>query len=160
MFTSPRSKLLVASVLLVVLAVSAQTAGLSVAPLARIVLLTAVAGLGLWWLRRARAAAPAREAAPRLKVVQRAGLSPRCAVALLNLDGADYLVAYGDGFAQITRVRRRKSAEPKAALEAVPTPAGFIAAARRPRPLGPKSPRSKAARPLKKARAPRAGGAR
>jgi len=98
---TPKAKLLAASGLLLALAIAASMNGLSAASVARAVLaLAAIAAASLWAVRRSRAA-PAFSLEPRLRVVQRAGLSPRCSVALVALDGSEFLVAYGDGFAEI-----------------------------------------------------------
>lgn len=39
--------------------------------------------------------------ARRLEVIARAGLSPKCAVGLIEVDGRRFLIAHGDGFAQL-----------------------------------------------------------
>ncbi|XXF76499.1 flagellar biosynthetic protein FliO [Myxococcaceae bacterium GXIMD 01537] len=60
----------------------------------------ALVGLG-WWLRR-RGRGGAHFALPeRLQVISRAGLSPRCGLALVEVDGHGFLVAFGDSFAEI-----------------------------------------------------------
>ena len=110
---TPRTKLLAASGLLLALAAAASLNGISAASLARVLLgLAAIGGAVLFAVRRPRPA-PGFALEPRLRVVQRAGLSPRCSVALVALDGAEFLVAYGDGFAEIrpasaARVRGRR----------------------------------------------------
>jgi hypothetical protein len=48
------------------------------------------------------------EPAP-LKVLGRAALGPRSGLALVEADGQRLLVAYGDGFAQTTPLRREES---------------------------------------------------
>jgi hypothetical protein len=54
------------------------------------------------WLRR-QGARPLEVAKPRLTVEGRAALSNRCDVALVLVDGAPFLVAFGEGFASIRR---------------------------------------------------------
>lgn len=103
--TSPiKMKLLAASLLVLLLAAFAQQSGASAALVARIALgLAALAGLALWWLRTRGHGGAGRpfQLPPRLNVAARTGLSPRCGVALVEADGCRFLVAYGDGFAQL-----------------------------------------------------------
>lgn len=98
---SPRTKILAAAALVALLAACSQAAGVSAATAARALLgLVAIAGLTLWTVRsRRNAGRPAL--GPRLQVSARAGLSQRCGVALVEADERRYLVAYGDGFAQV-----------------------------------------------------------
>lgn len=98
---SPRNKLILASLLLGGLLLLGPTHGISAAAVARIVLgLGALAALAFWAHRRG--AGPAKFQLPgRLTVAARTGLSPKCALALVEADGRTFLVAYGDGFAEI-----------------------------------------------------------
>lgn len=97
----PRRKLLLAGAILVVLAAAAGwTAGGAVTGARAALGVTGAAVCLVWWRKRARMpGAPAP--IPRLAVVERAGLSPRCSVALVRADGREYLIAFGDGYAQI-----------------------------------------------------------
>lgn len=98
---SPKNKLILASVLLCALLLVAPAHGMSAAALARGLLgLGALAALAYWASRRGHS--PAKFQLPaRLTVAARTGLSPKCALALVEADGRTYLVAYGDGFAEI-----------------------------------------------------------
>jgi flagellar protein FliO/FliZ len=129
-----------ASLLVVVLAISSAATGVSIVPFARAVLLAAAAGgLVLWWRRARSGGAALKPMAPRLEIVQRAGLSPRCALALVTVDGAEFLIAYGDGFAQFERLARRsRKSFPEVAPTFGPPP---VALARRPRPAPRRSPK-------------------
>ena len=98
---SPRNKILAVCGLLLALSLAAIAKGLDPVSLARWALgATAVAGLGFWvWKVRpahGRFALPAR-----LHVVSRAGLAPRCGVALVEADGRTFLVVHGDGYAEV-----------------------------------------------------------
>lgn len=106
---SPRTRLLLAGGLVLGLAALAPLGGFSAASTARWLLgAAALAGFG-WWLRR-QGAVGARFALPeRLQVVSRAGLSQRCGLALVEVDGRSYLVAFGDSFAEIREARRPSS---------------------------------------------------
>jgi hypothetical protein len=64
----------------------------------------AVAALA-FWLKRQRGAT-ACSAPPRLSLVGRIGLTNRCGVALLQVDGESLVVAYGEGFASFQRTSR------------------------------------------------------
>jgi hypothetical protein len=100
---SPRNKLLLALGLVLGLAALAPLGGVSAAVLARWLLGgAALGGLGWWLMRRGRA--DARFAlTERMRVVSRTGLSPRCGLALVEVEGSRYLVAFGDSFAEIRR---------------------------------------------------------
>ncbi|WP_141325636.1 flagellar biosynthetic protein FliO, partial [Myxococcus sp. AB025B] len=74
-----------------------------------------------WWRRRARGTSAA--GLERLKVVSRAGLSPRCGLALVEVEGRDFLVTFGDAFAHVHALPERRQAAPF-----------VLAPARRPRP--------------------------
>ncbi|HEY8207913.1 MAG TPA: hypothetical protein VIG99_10565 [Myxococcaceae bacterium] len=99
-----KMKLLAASLLVLLLAAFAQQTGASAALVARVALgVAAAGGLGVWMLRARGRSGSGRpfQLPPRLSVAARTGLSPRCGVALVEADGGRYLVAYGDGFAQL-----------------------------------------------------------
>ncbi|HYV43654.1 MAG TPA: hypothetical protein VFA20_02290 [Myxococcaceae bacterium] len=115
-------KLLAAALLVLLLAAFAQQSGASAAMVARIALgLAALAGLTAWWIRARGGAGRSFQLPARLSVAARTGLSPRCGVALVEADGRRFLVAYGDGFAQL--------------LNALPAgPPVHARAGRRPRP--------------------------
>jgi len=98
---SPRSRLILAGTLVLGLAALGPVAGMSPAAAARWVLGAAVVAVLGWWIRRRGAAGVGAPAAPRLSVVSRAGLSQRCGLALVEVDGRSYLVAFGDAFAEI-----------------------------------------------------------
>jgi flagellar protein FliO/FliZ len=105
---SPRTKVLCSVSCLALLGlVAAAQGGLSPTSLARLALAVAgVAALGYWVLRGRSAVRPFRST-PRLTVVQRAGLSPRSGLALIEVDGRPFLILHGDGFARIRPVPRR-----------------------------------------------------
>ncbi|AKQ64355.1 Major facilitator family transporter [Myxococcus hansupus] len=106
---TPRSRLMVAGALLLGLAVMGPVAGVSSVAAARWMLgAVALAALG-WWLHRRGGAVPGAVAEPRLNVVSRAGLSQRCGLALVEVDGRSYLVAFGDAFAEIRETPSRRS---------------------------------------------------
>lgn len=119
---SPRNKLLLALGLVLALAALAPLGGMSAASVARGLLgASALVGLGWWLMRRGRA--DVRFAlTERMRVVSRTGLSQRCGLALVEVDGSRYLVAFGDSFAEIRRAqapvrvksrsRRRAAARP------------------------------------------------
>ncbi|WP_224244285.1 flagellar biosynthetic protein FliO [Hyalangium gracile] len=125
---SPRKRLLIASGLILGLAALAPLGALTASGAARWLLgAVAVAGLG-WWLWRRGSAGPRFVLPERLRVVSRAGLSQRCGIALVEVDGRSFLVAFGDSFAEIQRApvskrmpvqarrpapRRRASSQPK-----------------------------------------------
>ncbi len=109
---SPRRRLLAASGLLLVLAVLACLGRVSAAGAARGVLGAVVfAGLG-WWMWRRGGAGPRFALPERLRVISRAGLSPRCGLALVEADGRVFLVAFGDSFAEIKPAPRRRASPP------------------------------------------------
>lgn len=118
---SPKQKLLVATGALIAVIVAASAQGASAAVVARIILIVAGAGAIAWLATRRRASASKFELPPRLHVVSRAGLSQRCAVALIEADGRSYLVAYGDGFAEIRAERpaatRTQGRRPRRAIK-------------------------------------------
>ncbi len=107
---APRTKMLLASGLLLGLAALAPLEGLSVTAVARGLLGAMVlVGLGVWLMRHGRVA-PGLRLPERLLVVSRTGLSPRCGLALVQVDGSHYLVAYGDSFAEIRRTEAKGEA--------------------------------------------------
>jgi flagellar biogenesis protein FliO len=96
-----------ACLLLVSLLAAAQAAGLGAVQGARVVLtLGAVAGLA-WWLLRQKGARTPFKSTPRLAVVQRAGLSQRNGLALVEVDGRPFIIVHGEGFAHVRAVPRR-----------------------------------------------------
>jgi flagellar protein FliO/FliZ len=106
MTPSPRQKLAAAALCLLALPVIAAAQGGSAAGAARVALgLMARAGRAGWFSRGGGVASKFK-AAPRLQVVQRAGLSQRTGVALIEVDGQPYLVVHGDGFARLQPVRK------------------------------------------------------
>jgi hypothetical protein len=120
---SPRARLLAAGALVLGLAALGPLGGLSMTSAARWLLgAAALGGLG-WWLRRRGGAEPGVPTLERLRVVSRAGLSPRCGLALVEVDGRGFLVAFGDSFAEI-----------REAGEQEPGFARALAQARRPMP--------------------------
>lgn len=115
--SSPKNKLITASLLLLALGAAASAGGLNAALLARgMMAVIAIAGMA-WWFVRARGQRTGNAEAPRLEVVSRAGLSQRTALALVQVDGKPYLVVHGDGFAEICepgavkKQRRRRAAK-------------------------------------------------
>lgn len=116
---APRNKLLLAVGLVLGLAVLASMREFSLTALARVVLGGGVlVGLG-WWVRRGRGGSRFERTA-RLEVVSRAGLSPRCGLALVEVDGSSYLVAFGDSFAEIQRTRGPVRLEPRSRRRVAP----------------------------------------
>ncbi len=105
---SPRNKLIGAALLALIAPLIAATQGASAATAARLLLgLAALGGIGAWFIHaRGGLTASKFKSAPRLNVVQRAGLSQRTGVALIEVDGKPYLVVHGDGFAKVTPTRR------------------------------------------------------
>ncbi len=104
---TPRSRLMVAGALLLGLAIMGPVTGMSSVSAARWVLgAVALAALG-WWLHRRGSVVPGTAVEPRLNVVSRAGLSQRCGLALVEVDGRSYLVAFGDAFAEIRETPSR-----------------------------------------------------
>ncbi|WP_375767102.1 flagellar biosynthetic protein FliO [Archangium gephyra] len=100
---SPRNKLLLALGLVLGLSALAPLGGVSAAVLARGLLgAAALAGLG-WWLVRRRRSDVRFALTERMRVVSRTGLSQRCGLALVEVEGSQYLVAFGDSFAEIRR---------------------------------------------------------
>jgi hypothetical protein len=102
---SPRTKMFLAGGLVLGLVALAPLGGMPAMSVARGLLgAAALAGLGWWLLRRERA--ESRFAlSERMRVVSRTGLSQRCGLALVEVEGSRYLVAFGDSFAEIRRAR-------------------------------------------------------
>ncbi|QRK04110.1 flagellar biosynthetic protein FliO [Archangium violaceum] len=101
---SPRARMLLALTLVLGLAALAPLGGASAASVARGLLgAAALGGLGWWLVRRGRAE-HRFSLTERMRVVSRTGLSQRCGLALVEVDGSRYLVAFGDSFAEVRRV--------------------------------------------------------
>lgn len=98
---SPRHKALAATAATLLVIAVAASQGASAAVVARMILLVVGAAAIGWFATRRGASTTKFQLPPRLQVVSRAGLSQRCSVALIEADGRSYLVAYGDGFAEI-----------------------------------------------------------
>lgn len=97
---SPKNKLYLALALLAVLGLVASSRGLDMVTGARFIVAgLCLAGLGFWMVRQ-RGKAGGYQPLPRLNVLARTGLSPKCSLALVEADGRTLLVAFGDGFAQ------------------------------------------------------------
>jgi flagellar protein FliO/FliZ len=115
---SPRARLLVAGALVLGLAALGPLGGLSMTSAARWMLgAVALGGLG-WWLRRRGAMGPRVPVLERMNVVSRAGLSPRCGLALVEVDGRSFLVAFGDSFAEIRETQEQEAVFTRALAQA------------------------------------------
>lgn len=118
LFSTPRTKILIALALLLVLGGASTLSGLSLALGARVLLLISAAAVIAFWFQRSRKrtgfALPER-----LQVLSRTGLSQRCGLALVEADGEAFLVAFGDGFATIRPARRAKSRRASSSLRVV-----------------------------------------
>jgi hypothetical protein len=119
--------LLGAAALVLLLALAAPRGGLSVVGLARVVLTLLLLGGTGWWLLRGRTRRPSFRLREPLQVLSRQGLSPRCGVALLDAEGQRFLVAYGEGFAQVQAVepRRRTRIRRMPSQRGAPAPGGL-----------------------------------
>ncbi|MCY1042444.1 flagellar biosynthetic protein FliO [Corallococcus sp. bb12-1] len=139
---SLRGRLLFAAALLVGLATLAPLGGLSLVGTSRLLVGALVlAGLGWGLVRKGREAGD--KGAPRpepLSIVTRTGLSQRCGLALVEVEGHRYLVAYGDTFAEIHETRgaavapaptTRPAVKPRVDLE----PTVLFTRAQQPRPV-------------------------
>ena len=111
---SPRIRLGLALGLVLGLTAWAQLQGASVVAWARALLGgVSLAALGGWLMYRERVGGPRFADAEPLRVVSRRGLSPRCGLALVEVEGSRYFVVFGESFAEIrpahppTRVRSR-----------------------------------------------------
>lgn len=97
---SPKNKLYLAIALLAVLGLAASSRGMDMVTASRwLVAGLCMAGLGFWMIRQ-RGQTAGYAPLPRLNVLARTGLSPKCSLALVEADGRTLLVAFGDGFAQ------------------------------------------------------------
>ncbi|ADO74086.1 flagellar biosynthetic protein FliO [Stigmatella aurantiaca] len=91
----------------------------------------ALVGVGIGWVCR-RSLGPRFVLPERLRIISRAGLSQRCGLALVEVEGKRFLVAFGDSFAELHETplgeggprpardrvsRRRASASPKGLLQ-------------------------------------------
>jgi flagellar biogenesis protein FliO len=91
------------------LAALAPVGGMPAASVARGLLgIVALAGLGGWLVRRGRAGSRFAPTEP-MRVVSRTGLSQRCGLALVEVEGSRYLVAFGDSFAEIRRLHEKET---------------------------------------------------
>jgi flagellar biogenesis protein FliO len=122
---NPKTKILVASAVLLVLGAAASLSGLNAALLARLVL-GAVAAAGFaWWYVKGRHSPAAAGEKTRLAVIARTCLSQRTGLALVEVDGRALLVVHGDGFAEVhpaaaaKKQPRRRARSFKAALRSV-----------------------------------------
>ncbi len=108
---TPRNKLLLALAALALLPLAGALHGQSGATIARVVLALCAVGGMAWWLLRARTSGgTSYRNAPRLKVVQRVGLSARSGLALVEIDGRPYVVVHGEGFARLRPTHRPRPA--------------------------------------------------
>ena len=98
---NPKTKILVASAVLLALGTAASVSGLNAALLARLALATAATAGLAWWFVKARHGRAAADEKPRLQVIARTGLSQRTGLALVEVDGQALLVVHGDGFAEV-----------------------------------------------------------
>jgi flagellar biogenesis protein FliO len=126
MHLTPHQKLIGAAVLAASIPLLAASQGASSAGVARALLAAVALGAAAAWYvkRRASTSSSGFKAAPRLKVIQRVGLSQRAGLVLVEVDGRPYLVTHGDGFARVRPVRRpalapRHAQTPTTALPAL-----------------------------------------
>ncbi|MBF5044371.1 hypothetical protein FGE12_18375 [Aggregicoccus sp. 17bor-14] len=104
----PRAKLLAAGGCMLLLLLVGPLATPSVVGLARgLVAALALGGAG-WWLSRRGVPRASFALAEPMQVLSRKGLSARCSIALVQVDGQRFLVTYGEGFAQLQALPRRK----------------------------------------------------
>ena len=121
LLSSPKNKLLAASLALAALLVMASVNGVSATSVARTALAVgALAGIGWWWLRTRRSAPKKFQLAPRLSVVSRAGLSQRAGLALVEVDGRSFLVVHGDGYAEICPTQPKSRPSLPRATDSIP----------------------------------------
>jgi flagellar protein FliO/FliZ len=106
---SPRQKLMTAGGLSALLTLAAALSSGSITTGSRIIIgASSLAGFAAWALRRKEFSRFGQfSQAPRLRVVQKIGLSPRTGVALLEVDGRSFLVIHGDTGTRIRRVASR-----------------------------------------------------
>lgn len=120
---SPRARLQVATLLVLGLALLGPLGGVSMVSTARWILVVGgLCALGWWWFRR-EAATPREVRAERMRVISREGLSPRCGIALVEVEGRGFLVTFADAFAEVHPLQ-----------ESTEVFTGPLAQARRPRP--------------------------
>jgi flagellar protein FliO/FliZ len=110
--SSPKTKLIAASVALTALLATASMHGVAATHLSRAALaIVALGGLGWWFLRARGFSSPKKlQLAPRMTVVSRASLSQRAALALVEVDGRTFLIAHGDGYAEICAAGEKPAA--------------------------------------------------
>ena len=111
---TPERKILMSMLALVALVLLGAAQSLGLVVTARLLLAFSVVAV-LVFLWRSKRLASGRESTPRLSVVSRVGLAPRCQASLLEIDGRTYLVVSGDGYAQIQETC--KAAFPMQAFE-------------------------------------------
>ncbi|ATB27859.1 hypothetical protein [Melittangium boletus] len=104
-FMSPRARMVLALGLVLALAVMARWGETSVTSVARVLLGGVALVVGVGWLRRRDRSGTRFMRAEPLRVVSRAGLSQRCGLALVDVEGSHYLVVFGDSFSEIRRMR-------------------------------------------------------
>lgn len=89
---------------LVIAAATVLTPGAQLGPWAArgVLAAGALVAVGLW-LRRAGGRPREPDFSGALQVIGRAGLSPRCGVALIAVEGSRFLVTFGDTFVDVHR---------------------------------------------------------
>jgi hypothetical protein len=97
----PGTKLTIASVLLLGLLLFTPGARLDITFISRALLVVSALAALWFWLKKRAAPMQERSFGPRLRVLDKASLSPKCGLALVEMEGRKFLVAHGDGFAQI-----------------------------------------------------------
>jgi len=105
LFMSPRARMALALGLVLVLAVVARWGETSVTSVARVLLGGVALVVGVGWLKRGERSGARFMREEPLRVVSRTGLSQRCGLALIDVEGSHYLVVFGDSFAEIRRTR-------------------------------------------------------
>lgn len=117
-FAPLRMKLAAAAglALLVAAVALAQRFGFAVA--ARATLVPLALGAIAWWLKRSREGAVRPPA--RLSIVSRASLSSRAQLALVSVDGREFVIVYGDSFAQLTPIAAMSSTSRRTVVASAP----------------------------------------